>query len=185
MSILDFLCDIRFHRSYFLPPNPDTGRATPYRVSYADYGDPESNAVVLFCGALMGTRFCYSPLDQLAKAHNVRIIHPDRPGIGGSHPVELEKRIQIWLGLWIRTCIVWLCHVNLDRNGTVIARTTEHRSHIPRKSQWRRYLSTKHHAHLSTPLASGDSLCLLLRPMGCTYAMMHKTMFPSPLSIYF
>ncbi|KAH9877319.1 hypothetical protein IAQ61_002683 [Plenodomus lingam] len=69
-----------------------------YRTSYADFGDVESNAVILFCGALMGTRFCYSPLDQLAKAYNVRILHPDRPGIGGSDSVELDKRIQIWLG---------------------------------------------------------------------------------------
>ncbi|KAJ8110488.1 hypothetical protein OPT61_g6682 [Boeremia exigua] len=98
MSILEFLCDIRFHKSYVLPPNVDAGRQSPYRVSYADYGDSNSNAVVLFCGALMGTRFCYSPLDQMAKAYNVRIIHPDRPGIGGSQPVDLEKRIQTWLG---------------------------------------------------------------------------------------
>ncbi|KAJ4985649.1 hypothetical protein SVAN01_08824 [Stagonosporopsis vannaccii] len=97
MSVLDFLCDIRFHKSYVLPPNYDTGRHVPYRVSYADYGDPNSDAVVLFCGALMGTRFCYSPLDQMAKACNVRIIHPDRPGISGSQSVHLEMRIQIWL----------------------------------------------------------------------------------------
>jgi hypothetical protein len=46
----------------------------------------------------MGTRFCYAPLDQLANINNVRILHVDRPGIGGSDPVELEKRVQIWLG---------------------------------------------------------------------------------------
>lgn len=108
MSVLDFLCDIRFHKSYVLPPNPDTGRHAPYRVSYADYGDPDSNAVVLFCGALMGTRFCYSPLDQLAKAYNVRIIHPDRPGIGGSQPVDLERRVQTWLGRSLQACLTGL-----------------------------------------------------------------------------
>ena len=109
MSVLDFLCDIRFHKSYILPPNPDTGRHAPYRVSYADFGDPDSNAVVLFCGALMGSRFCYSPLDQLAKAYNVRIIHPDRPGISGSQAVELEKRIQTWLGLGLRARLPDVC----------------------------------------------------------------------------
>jgi pimeloyl-ACP methyl ester carboxylesterase len=98
MKVLDFICDIRFHRSFVLPPNPETGRGKTYRVSYSDYGDQNSDAVVLFCGALMGTRFCYSPLDQLAKVHNVRIIHPDRPGIGGSDPVELHERIPTWLG---------------------------------------------------------------------------------------
>jgi hypothetical protein len=28
-----------------------------------------------------------------------RQVHPDRPGVGGSDAVELEKRVQIWLGL--------------------------------------------------------------------------------------
>ncbi|KAF3048761.1 hypothetical protein E8E11_007087 [Didymella keratinophila] len=97
MSVLNFLCDVRFHKSYVLPSNPHTGRHNPFRVSYADYGDAESNAVVLFCGALMGSRFCYSPLHQLAKAYNVRIIHLDRPGIGGTQAVDLDKRIQTWL----------------------------------------------------------------------------------------
>ncbi|KAF1842098.1 uncharacterized protein K460DRAFT_409525 [Cucurbitaria berberidis CBS 394.84] len=97
MGALEFLCDIRFHKKFVLPPNPETGRNKPYRVSYSDYGDSTSNAVVLFCGALMGTRLSYATLDQLARAYNVRIIHPDRPGIGGSDAVDLEKRIQTWL----------------------------------------------------------------------------------------
>ncbi|KAF2473394.1 uncharacterized protein BDR25DRAFT_282909 [Lindgomyces ingoldianus] len=96
MGAIEFLCDIRFHRTLILPPNPETGRPK-YRLSYADFGDSNSDAVVLFCGALMGMRLCYSPLDQLAKAHGVRIIHPDRPGIGGSDPVEQSERIPMWL----------------------------------------------------------------------------------------
>ncbi|KAF2262762.1 hypothetical protein CC78DRAFT_545501 [Lojkania enalia] len=97
MSALEFLCDIRFHRSFVFQGSGATRRSKPIRVSYADYGDQHSDAVVLFCGALVGGRFCYSPLDGLAKAYNVRIIHPDRPGIGGSDPVELHERIPIWL----------------------------------------------------------------------------------------
>ncbi|KAF1828788.1 hypothetical protein BDW02DRAFT_643257 [Decorospora gaudefroyi] len=97
MGALEFICDRRFHRSFVLPANPQTERRKPYRVSYADFGDVNSNAVVLFCGALFGSRLYCAPLDQLAKAHKVRIIHPDRPGVGGSDTVELEKRIQIWL----------------------------------------------------------------------------------------
>lgn len=98
MGPIEFLCDIRFHRSFTLPPNPETSRTTPFRVSYADYGDPESKAVVLFSGGLMGTRISYVVLDQLAKVNKVRIIQPDRPGIGGSGEVELNQRIGIWLG---------------------------------------------------------------------------------------
>ncbi|KAF2204820.1 hypothetical protein GQ43DRAFT_116066 [Delitschia confertaspora ATCC 74209] len=97
MGPVEFLSDIRFHQDITVPPNPKTGLMKPLRVSYSDYGDPLSNAVVLFCGALMGTRFCYSPLDQLAKVHRVRIIHPDRPGVGGSDSVDLHERIQAWL----------------------------------------------------------------------------------------
>jgi pimeloyl-ACP methyl ester carboxylesterase len=98
MGVLEFLSDRRFHQIYVLPPNLETGREQAHRFSYADYGDSSSNAVVLLSGALMGTRFGYAPMDQLANAYNVRIIHVDRPGIGGSDPIELEKRIQIWLG---------------------------------------------------------------------------------------
>ncbi|KAH7088177.1 hypothetical protein FB567DRAFT_523831 [Paraphoma chrysanthemicola] len=96
-DVLGFISDQRFHRTFTLPPNPDTGRDKPHRFSYADFGDPDSNAVVFFCGALMATRVCYSPLDQLAHACNVRIIHVDRPGNGGSDTVEAEKRIQTFL----------------------------------------------------------------------------------------
>ncbi|KAF2244486.1 hypothetical protein BU26DRAFT_435448 [Trematosphaeria pertusa] len=110
MGVIEFLCDRRFHQSYVLPPNPETGRRTPCRISYADYGDPNSDAVVLFCGALMGMRLCYSPLDQLAKAYNIRIIHPDRPGVGGSDPVELHERISMWLEMVPRL----LSHLNIS-----------------------------------------------------------------------
>ncbi|KAF2813902.1 uncharacterized protein BDZ99DRAFT_227155 [Mytilinidion resinicola] len=103
-SAIEFLCDIRFHRSIVLPPDPTKGRLSPLRFSYSDYGyhdplHPESEAVVLFCGPLMGGRFAYAQLDTLLKRHRVRIIHPDRPGIGGSDPVKLQDRIATWIEL--------------------------------------------------------------------------------------
>ena len=98
MGALEFLCDIRFHQSFLLEPNLQTGRRKPFRVSYSDYGDRNSDAVVFFCGALMGTRLSYAPLDQLAKFYHVRMIHADRPGIGGTDPVEQHERIATWLG---------------------------------------------------------------------------------------
>lgn len=98
MGVVEFLCDQRFHRSLVLPPNPEASQSKPFRVSYADYGDSSSDAVVLLCGALMATRFCYSPLDELAKQCRVRIIHPDRPGVGGSDQVGQHERIAKWLG---------------------------------------------------------------------------------------
>lgn len=98
-EVRQYLSQPRFNRTYILPPNPETGRIKPHRFSYSDFGDRSSNAVVLFCGGLMATRLCYSPLDQLANTLNVRIIHVDRPGIGGSSTVKPEKRVQLWLGL--------------------------------------------------------------------------------------
>ncbi|PSN70437.1 hypothetical protein BS50DRAFT_585862 [Corynespora cassiicola Philippines] len=97
MGALEFICNQRFHRSYTLPPNPSTGRTTPHRFSYADFGDPNSDAVVLLCGGLMSTRLNYLDLDQQAKAHSVRILHPDRPGIGGSEAIARDERIDLWL----------------------------------------------------------------------------------------
>lgn len=74
MFVLDFLCDFRFHRSYVLLSNLDTGRHALRHVSYAHFGHPDSDAVVVSCGVLMSTRFCYFPLDLLAKVYNVRIL---------------------------------------------------------------------------------------------------------------
>jgi pimeloyl-ACP methyl ester carboxylesterase len=41
----------------------------------------------------------YSTLDTLAIKHGVRIIHPDRPGIGGSNSVPIEERIPVYLAM--------------------------------------------------------------------------------------
>ncbi|KAF1968838.1 hypothetical protein BU23DRAFT_367960, partial [Bimuria novae-zelandiae CBS 107.79] len=95
----EFLCDRRFHQIYILPPNPGNGRPQCCRISYADFGDRDSDAVVLLCGGLTGGRLAYSPLDQLAKKHKIRILHPDRFGIGASNSVPLGQRIQTWLEL--------------------------------------------------------------------------------------
>jgi pimeloyl-ACP methyl ester carboxylesterase len=41
----------------------------------------------------------YSTLDTLAIKHDIRIIHPDRPGIGGSNSVPIEERIPVYLAM--------------------------------------------------------------------------------------
>ncbi|KAG9192867.1 hypothetical protein G6011_11601 [Alternaria panax] len=110
MGALEFICDLRFHRSFVLPARPEANRPNPYHVSYSDFGDAHSKSVVVFCGGLFGQRLSYTPLDQLAKAHHVRIIHPDRPGVGGSDAVEPEKRVQTWLEMVPEL----LAHLNID-----------------------------------------------------------------------
>ncbi|KAF2687376.1 hypothetical protein K458DRAFT_296874 [Lentithecium fluviatile CBS 122367] len=109
-AIIEYLCDRRFHQSFTLPPNPAIGRKKPYRVSFADYGDANSKAVVLFCGAFGTARFDYWHLDLAAKRYKVRIVCPDRPGIGGSDPVDLHKRIDMWLEIVPQL----LAHLNIS-----------------------------------------------------------------------
>jgi hypothetical protein len=108
-----------------VPANPESNTSKPYHVSYSDFGDADSKAIVLFCGALFGQRLCYAPLDQLAKAHHVRIIHPDRPGVGGSEAVEPEKRVQTWLGK-VNSVLLRRQLIHCYRNGPQASGAFEH-----------------------------------------------------------
>lgn len=91
-EVLEFLCSIRLHRLFTY-----TSEDNIYRTSYSDYGSGSSSNVVLFFGGLLGGRLSYTPLDTLARRHNIRIIHADRPGIGASTPVCIEERIPAYL----------------------------------------------------------------------------------------
>jgi hypothetical protein len=59
--------------------HPQTGRI----ISFSDVGDPNGFAVFVCVG--MGlTRYVMAFYDQLAATLKLRLITPDRPGIGGS-----------------------------------------------------------------------------------------------------
>lgn len=61
--------------------NPQTGRV----VSFSEVGDPDGS--VVFCCVGMGlTRFLTAFYDELASTLKLRLITPDRPGVGGSEP---------------------------------------------------------------------------------------------------
>ncbi|KAK6080939.1 hypothetical protein SCUP234_05037 [Seiridium cupressi] len=95
-----FLDDARFNRTFTLPPRP--GRSAPFHVTYSDYGyrnpdQPEQENVLLFCGPLLSSRFLHVAKDKLAKKYKVRIINPDRPGIGGTTEVEKHLRLDTWI----------------------------------------------------------------------------------------
>lgn len=54
-------------------------------VSFSEVGDP--NGSVVFCCVGMGlTRYLTAFYDELATSLNLRLITPDRPGVGGSEP---------------------------------------------------------------------------------------------------
>ncbi|KAF2755397.1 alpha/beta-hydrolase [Pseudovirgaria hyperparasitica] len=63
--------------------HPTNGRV----ISFSEVGDPKGFAV--FCCVGMGlTRYVMSFYDELAKTLKLRLITPDRPGIGGSEADE-------------------------------------------------------------------------------------------------
>lgn len=61
--------------------DPQTGRG----ISFSEVGDPEGS--VIFCCVGMGlTRFITAFYDELASTLKLRLVTPDRPGVGGSEP---------------------------------------------------------------------------------------------------
>lgn len=98
-----YLDDPRFHQVFELPANPQDGRAAPFKITYADFGyrnesQPEQENVMLFFPPLLGSRLVQITKDALAQQHKIRIIAPDRPGIGRTDNVDATKRMSIWLG---------------------------------------------------------------------------------------
>lgn len=57
------------------------------RVTYATYGDSDGRPVVALHG-MPGSRAFGLFLDEPAAARGVRVLVPDRPGVGGTPPVE-------------------------------------------------------------------------------------------------
>ncbi|OAA64722.1 interferon-induced GTP-binding protein mx2 [Niveomyces insectorum RCEF 264] len=96
------LDDPRFSRAFDLPADPAKGRTKPFHITYADYGyrneaHPEEETVFLFFGPMMGSRWIHVAKDELAKAHKVRFINPDRPGFGGTDVVDVKDAMRLWL----------------------------------------------------------------------------------------
>lgn len=95
---IERVCDIRLHQSFVVPADSSKGRPRPLRVSYSDVGASEPNApVLLWASGMFGGRFTGVELMDLAKAHGIRLISIDRPGIGGSDAVPIDERIATWL----------------------------------------------------------------------------------------
>jgi pimeloyl-ACP methyl ester carboxylesterase len=64
---------------------PECCRLDGRRLAYATYGDPDGRPV-LFCHGTPGSRLLGRLLDAAAAQRGVRLIAPDRPGIGQSDP---------------------------------------------------------------------------------------------------
>jgi hypothetical protein len=53
---------------------------------------------VLFLGGIFGGRYLGAVLDETATQKGVRVLCLDRPGMGGSTPVEIEEKMDTTLG---------------------------------------------------------------------------------------
>lgn len=94
-----FLADIRFHRTLWIvtEADADSSEQRRLRVTYSDIGD-ECGHPIIFCGGMFGSRYALATADQLAKEHKIRLICPDKFGIGGSQLIDINKKIMAWLG---------------------------------------------------------------------------------------
>lgn len=63
-------------------------------LAYAEYGDPDGTPVV-FCHGLPGSRVQGSLLRDTAAEHGVRVLAPDRPGVGRSDAAGV-RRLADW-----------------------------------------------------------------------------------------
>lgn len=68
------------------------------RITFSEIGDPKGHAVLCFVGMGM-TRYVTAFYDELATSLKLRIITPDRPGIGDSEPYAGGSRRPVdWPG---------------------------------------------------------------------------------------
>ena len=91
LAVDDFLRDPRLSQKV---RHPQTGRT----IMFSEVGDPRGYAV--FCCVGMGlTRYVMAFYDELATTLKLRLITPDRPGIGGSEPdTDREGTPLSWPG---------------------------------------------------------------------------------------
>ncbi len=77
----------------------DVGRLTladGRRLAYAEYGDPDGLPVFALHGT-PGSRLTFTITDEAARARNLRLIAPDRPGYGFSDYKRFDTPID-WAG---------------------------------------------------------------------------------------
>ncbi|GAB7348518.1 hypothetical protein MBLNU459_g6917t1 [Dothideomycetes sp. NU459] len=84
-AVAEFLDDPRLHQTV---RHPQTGRL----ISFSEVGDPNGAAVIVCVG--MGlTRFISAFYDELATTLRLRLITPDRPGVGASEAYPDRDRV--------------------------------------------------------------------------------------------
>jgi len=82
-------------------------------LAYAEYGDPDG-APLVFCHGLPGSRIQGSLLREAAREHGVRVLAPDRPGIGQSGAAGVRP-----LGAWADDVATLTDRLGVDEYGVV------------------------------------------------------------------
>jgi len=92
-AVESYLCSPRLSQKI---KHPQTGRV----ISFSEVGDPNGSAV--FCCVGMGlTRYITAFYDELALTLKLRLITPDRPGVGDSEPYAEGTATPLsWPGRW-------------------------------------------------------------------------------------
>ncbi|KAK3376170.1 hypothetical protein B0T24DRAFT_699359 [Lasiosphaeria ovina] len=127
------LADARFHQTLTIPPSHCRDRSTPLSVAFADIGDPNGAALVSV-GGLFGSRYTLALADGLARARGVRLLVPDKPGIGGTDGVGVEGKMGVWLEIITAlTSHLHLPHIAIlgHSSGTIYALNSAlHQRHL-------------------------------------------------------
>jgi hypothetical protein len=100
----------------------------------------------------------YSTLDTLAIKHGVRIIHPDRPGIGGSNSVPIEERIPVYLAMIPHL----LQHLSIE--------------HVSLAAHSFGNLRSQYAASVSESFVPTESVCSFFRAMGASRSYGNKVL---------
>lgn len=102
-AVESYLCSPRLSQKI---RHPQTGRV----ISFSEVGDPNGSAV--FCCVGMGlTRYITAFYDELALTLRLRLITPDRPGVGDSEPyIEGTATPLSWPGMCSRLFVCKVPH---------------------------------------------------------------------------
>lgn len=87
--------------------HPRTGRT----IAFSEVGDPEGS-VVLCCVGMGLTRYVTSFYDEIAKTQKLRIITPDRPGVGETEPMPTERSTPL---AWVDDVAVICSSLGIER----------------------------------------------------------------------
>lgn len=87
--------------------HPRTGRT----ITFSEVGDPDGY-VVLCCVGMGLTRYVTSFYDEIAKAQKLRIITPDRPGVGETEPMPAERSTPL---AWVDDVAVICSRLGIEK----------------------------------------------------------------------